>query len=72
MNERTVIAELDKLLKPIGFKRQKAVWNRRVGYIADLIDVQVSNTGEAITVNAGVSDGDVHRKLWGEEPPSSV
>lgn len=72
MSVRIVIAELDKLLKPVGFTRQKAVWNRRVGYVVDVIDVQVSKTGEAITVNAGVLDGDVHKKLWGEEPPSFV
>jgi hypothetical protein len=72
MSERNVIAELDRILKPLGFTRQKSTWNRRVGYAVDVIDVQVSKSGDAITTNAGVLDGDVHGKLWGEEPPSFV
>ena len=72
MNERIVIAGLERLLVPLGFTRRNAVWNRRVGYVVEVIDVQVSKSGDAITVNAGVLDGEVYRKLWGEEPPSSV
>jgi hypothetical protein len=72
MNEKAVIAQLDVLLTPLGFMRKKSVWNRNVGDMVDVIDVQVSKAGDTITVNAGVLERDVHTKLWGERPPLFV
>jgi hypothetical protein len=72
MSEKTIIAQLDHLLKPVGFLRQKAKWNRRVDSLVDVVDLQVSKAGDAITVNAGVLDTDVHAKLWGSAPPEFV
>lgn len=72
MSEKPIVSELDDLLKPIGFTRQKASWNRRSGYVVEVIDVQVSKTGGTATVNAGVLDMDAHVKLWGSKPPAFV
>ena len=67
MSVKTVTAQLDRLLKPLGFARQKTTWNRRSNSTVDVVDIQVSKAGDAITVNAGVSDTDAHALLWGNE-----
>jgi Domain of unknown function (DUF4304) len=72
MREEAVTRKLEELLKPLGFTRQKAVWNRRSGYVVEVIDVQLSKAGDTATVNAGVLDSDAHVKLWGSEPPAFV
>jgi hypothetical protein len=72
MSEKAVVDKLDELLSPLGFTRNKTVWNRRSGYVVEVIDVQVSKTGDTATVNTGVLDIDAHVKLWGSEPPSLV
>lgn len=72
MSEAAVSAKLDALLSPLGFTRKGAVWNRQAGYVVEVIDVQVSKTGDTATVNVGVLDTDAHMKLWGSGPPSLV
>jgi Domain of unknown function (DUF4304) len=72
MSKRVVIARLDSLLKPLGFGRQKMTWNRRIDSVVDVVDVQVSKAGDAITVNVGVLDTEAHSTLWGSEPPAFV
>jgi hypothetical protein len=72
MIEKAVINKLDHLLKPLGFMRQQTAWNRRSGHVVEVIDVQISKAGNAVTVNAGVLDTDAHVKLWGSEPPTFV
>ena len=72
MSEKAIVSKLDDLLKPLGFTRQKTAWNRRSGYVIEVIDVQVSKAGDTATVNAGVLDTDAYVKLWGGEPPGFV
>jgi hypothetical protein len=72
MSAKPVITRIDELLKPLGFARQKAIWNRNVGSFIDVIDVQTSKAGDAITINAGVLRPDVHTKCWGTEPPAFI
>jgi hypothetical protein len=69
---QAVIRKLDAVLKPLGFTRQKTTWNRTVGLVVDVVDVQVRKSGDTFTLNAGVLDRGVHVTLWGEEPPSFV
>jgi len=72
MNQKTVIAKLDALLIPLGFARQKFTWNLRSASVVDVVDVQLSKAGDAVTVNAGVLDPEVHVALWGSKPPETV
>lgn len=72
MSNAIVVAKLDELLSPLGFTRKRAVWNRRSGYVVEAIDVQVSKTGDVVTVNVGVLDIEAHTKLWGGEPAPLV
>jgi hypothetical protein len=69
MSTKPVIAHLDELLKPLGFARHKATWNRRSGSFVDVIDVQTSKAGDTMTINAGVLHPEVHKKCWATELP---
>lgn len=72
MSTKPVIIRVDELLKPLGFVRHKATWNRRSDSFVDVIDVQTSKAGDTITINAGVLHPGVHGKCWGTEPPSVI
>jgi hypothetical protein len=69
---KAVLGDLDELLLPLGFRRQRETWNRRSGTLVDVIDVQVSKGGDAMTANAGVLDLEIHRQCWGEDPPEFI
>lgn len=56
----------------MGFRRQKANWNRPSSSFVDVIDVQVSKAGDALTVNAGVMDSEVYKQCWGSDPPPLI
>jgi hypothetical protein len=72
MSKKTVTTSLDELLKPLGFARHKATWNRQQDPFVDVIDVQASKGGDTITINAGVLHRGVHQKCWLKEPPACV
>jgi hypothetical protein len=68
---RTVVTQLDALLKPLGFARSGRTWSRNAGCVIDLIDVidvQVTKVGGAVTVNAGVLDEEVYKAVWNRAP----
>jgi len=69
---RAFIAQLDGVLKPLGFVRKGVTWNRKGKSVVEVVDVQVSKSGDAITINAGVLDPDVHARLWGSDPTDHV
>jgi len=72
MNAKPVVNLLDELLKPLGFGRKKMTWNRRVNGFVDVVDLQQSNAGDALTVNVGVMHSEVHGICWGNIPPLFV
>lgn len=69
MTAKAVIEQMDELLAPIGFSRKDALWNRRNHSIIEVIDVQISKAGDAVTINAGALDTGVYQELWGKAPP---
>ena len=62
-------AELDAILRPVGFARHKVTWNRRSGDFVDIVDLQRSKSGDMITMNLGVLHALVYRKAWNQELP---
>jgi hypothetical protein len=72
MNANGVTSQLDGVLKPLGFERQQITWNRKSGSFIEVVDVQVSKTGDAITVNAGVLHSNVYAKCWDGNIPKSI
>ena len=69
MNTKPVVAQINQLLGPLGFVRQKMTWNRTLGPFVDVVDLQLSKTGDAVTVNAGVLRPSVHKACWGADAP---
>lgn len=69
---KVVLKNLDELLLPLSFRRQKETWNRRSEPFVDVIDVQVSKAGDTITVNVGVLDPEIYSQCWGADPPGFV
>jgi hypothetical protein len=72
MSTKAVIARMDEFLKPLGFARHKAIWNRQADSFVDVIDIQTSKAGDTMTINAGVLHPEVHRKCWAAEPPAVI
>ena len=72
MQKKATIAKLNQLLQPLGFVRRKATWNRDGGSLVDVIDIQVSKAGDAITANIGVLDRSVHEIFRGGSSPAFV
>lgn len=71
MKQIDIVQSLYALLKPLGFKKKKAVWNRS-GKLIEVIDFQVSKAGDSATINAGVLDRDNYALLWQKSLPDSV
>lgn len=72
MRIELLIRRMDGLLKPLGFVRKRAVWNRRSGPFIDVIDVQISESNDMFTINAGVFDPEVYRRCWPDEPQGMI
>jgi len=64
--------ELDAILRELGFTRRKTTWNRRSGEFIDVIDLQLSKSGDMTTMNVGVTHTGVYQKTWGKAPPTFV
>lgn len=72
MSAKAVISRLDRVLKPLGFERQKTTWNRKSGSFVDVVDVQTSKVKNTITINAGVFHSGVYAKCWGDWLPEFI
>ena len=72
MSLNAIVARLDPLLKPIGFSRHGATWNRSVGSFIDVVNVQSSKSRDAITINAGVLHPGAFTKCWGQVLPQFI
>lgn len=72
MGTKLVIDRIDNLLRPLGFHRHKATWNRRSGPFIDVIDLQISKSDDMFTINAGVFDPEIYRQCWSEEPKGII
>jgi len=60
-----ITSHLDHELIPIGFRRKKATWNRESQGIVEVIDIQISKSGDRVTMNAGVLPRPVYAMCWG-------
>lgn len=67
MSTSSIIARLDRELAPRGFSRKKVTWNREHDLLVDVIDIQVSKSGDTVTMNAGVLSRPIYFACWGRE-----
>jgi hypothetical protein len=65
----TIGKSLDAVLSPLAFERQGETWNRRVGGVIEVVDVQRSRV-TSVTVNVGVMDLYIYQKIWRTPPPA--
>jgi hypothetical protein len=72
MTRLATAKRLDAQLAPLGFDRRNVTWNRTVGQLIDVVNLQVSKEGNAVTINAGVADPEVYAICWGDELTRSV
>jgi Domain of unknown function (DUF4304) len=72
MSKNAIIKQIDAVLKPLGFLRRGAVWNRSSDFSVEVIDVQISRNGDTYTFNAGVLDKAAHEIFWAEGAPDFV
>lgn len=67
-----IIEQVDAILKPLGFRKRGAVWNRSRDDNVDAIDIQISRNGDIYTLEAGVLNRAVHEVFWGVAPEEFV
>jgi len=72
MSSKPIIQRTDEVLRPLGFFRHKATWNRSSEPFVDVIEIQKSKSGDTVTVNAGVLHPGVHKQCWGTELPAII
>src|ERR1044072_8504173 len=70
MDAKDVVASMDGILKPRGFRRHKATWNRKTDSFLDVIDLQSSKAGNTVTINAGVAHPEIHKMCWNLQLPA--
>jgi Domain of unknown function (DUF4304) len=64
MNVRQLSFAVSKALNPHGFVRDKSSWIRDRGECIDVVDLQKSKDGNAVTLNIGVLHRAVYRIAW--------
>ncbi len=72
MAKKDIITQLDQKLKPLGFLRKGSAWNRKIGSVVEVVDLQLSSTGDRVTVNVGVLDSNVYTVFWGAKIPNFI
>jgi hypothetical protein len=57
------------LLKPLGFERKGALFNRRRGEYVDVVCLPMNKAGDAVTLEVGVQHDGLYEALWEAPPP---
>ena len=66
-NTTSVLAALDRELVPKGFARRQLTWNRQHGSLVEVVDLQISKSGDTATLNVGVLYRPIYLRCWGQE-----
>lgn len=72
MSSASIIACIDRELTPKGFSRKKTTWNREQGSLVEVIDIQTSKGGDAVTMNVGVLSRPIYSACWGRDAESFI
>jgi hypothetical protein len=67
MNTRIIIARLHDSLSASDFFKKGSTWNRQWGDFVEVISLQRSKDGEAMTLNAGVGHRHLYWLFWRKE-----
>jgi len=70
MESNAVIEAVNRLLlKPLGFQRKGALFNRHRGGFVDVVDLPTNKAGDAVTLEVGVQHDELYETLWEAPPP---
>jgi hypothetical protein len=72
MSMKAVVAYLGAMLKPLGFSRKNANWNRQSGSFVQVINLQSSQFSETLTANLGVFDKGIYERFWRRSPAGVI
>lgn len=67
MSKKNILRDLDRVLRPLGFRRLKGLWNRNFENLVDVIEVQFHSSNELFTLNCGILDIEISNILWGDK-----
>ena len=67
-----VAQSLHAVLRPLGFKKNRARWNRDSGPFVDVIDIQKGQVTRDFTVNCGVFLPLAYTLVWGKAPAKFI
>lgn len=67
-----VAQALHTVLKPLGFRKSRARWNRASGPFIDVIDIQKAQITDNFTVNCGVFDPRAYTLVWDKRPAKFI
>jgi hypothetical protein len=57
------------VLKPLGFTRKGALFNRHRGEFVDVVGFPANKAGDAVTIEVGVQHDGIYEALWDAPPP---
>jgi hypothetical protein len=60
----TIRKSFNQILLPLAFHHEGETWNRRVGGVIEVVDVQRDRVTSTVAVSVGVCDLELHSKLW--------
>jgi hypothetical protein len=70
MESNAVVEQVNRLLlKPLGFVRRGALFNRHRGEFVDVVDFPVNKAGDAVTLEVGIQHDGLYEALWEAPPP---
>jgi hypothetical protein len=70
MSATTISRAIDGRLRPRGFVRRGRTWNRSGDSLVDVVHLQTSKSGDAVTINVGLLDPDVYETCWQKPAPA--
>lgn len=72
MTMKSIVNEIDKLLKLHRFHKMNKTWNRNFGYFIDSIELEISKSRDMFTLEIAVTDRDVYGIVWNRDIPRKV
>jgi hypothetical protein len=73
METNAVIEAVNRfVLKPLGFVRKGALFNRHRGEFVDVVDFPLNKGGDALTLEVGIQHDGLYQALWEAPPPRFV